>query len=180
MSGSQQKVFVTSSYVFFCAFAILGFWWNAKKRNVVLHFCYVRFYCDVVSVVFNLKYFFYLFSLIMYQCYVCDVDDKSQNVWWSVVFVTCYCQSRYCECCYCGSWCLMPKSFRISFSYSPSNLSVRCIADSATRHVTYGAALKTEQESRMYTAPANANPGHRGLVTRSNDVVNGRSACGQR
>lgn len=74
----------------------------------------------------------------------------------------------------------MPKSSRISFSYSPPNFSVRYIVDSAARHVTYGAVQKTEQESRMYTAPANANPGHRGLVTRSNGVVNGRSACGQK
>lgn len=43
--------------------------------------------CNTMFLGFPLSFFF---SLIMYQCYVCDVDDKSQNVWWRVVY-----------CCYC-------------------------------------------------------------------------------
>ena len=86
-----------------------------------------------------------------------------------IVVVTCCC---CCDVSVCSKLCHI-LCFKL-------NNSAQFIVVSVTRRVTYGAVLKTEQESRMNTAPANVSLGHSGPATRNVGAVGGRSACGAR
>lgn len=58
--------------------------------------------------------------------------------------------------------------------------SAQCIVVSVTSYVMYGAALKMEQKSPIYTAWMYINPEHSAPVTRDDAAVNGRVASGAR